>query len=313
MCFSSPFLSPAGISRSLQIATAHASVRKVGTPGVKPPGILLKDLPLHASRLARVSVTHRAILQLVWLSVILLGRSEAGDLTPREANRLRLLTPVAKGFAASRATECYAACIEACGGQGMMSENELGTILRDGTVERIWEGTPSILSLDVARVLIQTKGKALEEFCQDQIISLDRISKNLGDEAQLLIMTLKSAIQEVAEIFKGMESLYLLKDGRASRALLDLIAIFTSGVGLLEQVEWIKTSDLSFLPKKDQDSCDSEVELEAARRWILGAEGQLSDAMREVRELSKGSLSGTNLKDGVRSSDLEKRLVFSKL
>lgn len=90
--------SSAGISRSLQIATAYANARRVGTPGVSPPGTLLKDLPLHASRLARVNVTHRAILQLLFLSFILLGKSEAGQITSREATRLRLLTPVAKGL-----------------------------------------------------------------------------------------------------------------------------------------------------------------------------------------------------------------------
>jgi len=138
---------------------------------------------------------------------------------------------------------------------------------------------------------------------------LDKISSSLGEKAKETISTLKSSIQEIDSIFKGEKGLTLLKDGRSARALLDLIGITVSGVGLLEQAHWTQTCDSKLLPKEDQQTGDVEVELEAARRWVLGTEGMLYQTMIELRELSEKTLNGSQSS----SQDLEKRLVFAKL
>ncbi|KDN40016.1 acyl-CoA dehydrogenase/oxidase C-terminal, partial [Tilletiaria anomala UBC 951] len=151
----------AAISYALNIATDYAGRRRVNATHDAPRGTLLSEVPMHVERLARVNVTHRALLQLVFGTIALLSLSEARRATPEQDVLLRLLTPIAKAFSALRATECYVQCIEALGGQGYMQESGLGDVLKSATVERVWEGTPSVLSHDVKRVLVKSKGLAL--------------------------------------------------------------------------------------------------------------------------------------------------------
>lgn len=125
---------------------------------------MLNNLPLHNDQLLKVTVLYRAYLQIFFNNVLLMGAAEAGTATQRERTRLRLLTPALKAFVATRATEAYLTLIESFGGQGYMEEVGMGEMLRDLSVERIWEGTPAILALDVLRVVVQTGGQALTEF-----------------------------------------------------------------------------------------------------------------------------------------------------
>ena len=147
-----------GLSWGLRSATAYAAVR----PALG--GTMLNNLPLHNDQLLKVTVLYRAYLQIFFNNVLLMGAAEAGTATQRERTRLRLLTPALKAFVATRATEAYLTLIESFGGQGYMEEVGMGEMLRDLSVERIWEGTPAILALDVLRVVVQTGGQALTEF-----------------------------------------------------------------------------------------------------------------------------------------------------
>lgn len=286
----------AALGRGLQIATSYAQVRRVGTPGVAPPGSLLASLPLHTSRLARIAVLHRALLQLVFHVIHLLGASEARMATPADEARLRLLTPVCKAFAATRASEGYLSCIESLGGAGYMTENELGTLLRDGTVERIWEGTPSVLSLDVARVIAQTRGASLVAFCDDAQRDLDKVPDDLAQGVAEAKQALRDAISRMHTAAKQAQA--LMKDARIARALLDLLGIVTSGVLLLQQAAWAKDG-----PADERGN--AEVEAEVARRWILGEEGGLVTALRELNELSEGKGAG-----GKKGTQMESAIVF---
>lgn len=154
-----------GLGMGLQIATRYAENRQV--IGQKR----LSDLPLHTATLVNVTVLYRALLQLFFANVHLLGKVESGVASEKEALRLRFLTPALKAFSATRASDAYVVLMESLGGQGYMEENGLAEALRDLTVERIWEGTASILSLDLLRVLAQSGGAALFHFI-DVSISL---------------------------------------------------------------------------------------------------------------------------------------------
>lgn len=155
----STFSSLAAHRRALDTAIAYAQVRELAGSGEK-----LADNALHATTLAKVEVAHRAMLQLAFTVVVLLGRSESGEATARDEDLLRLLTPVAKAFAAGRAGRGIAECMEAMGGQGYMEENLVGMVMRDAAVERIWEGTQNVLALDVVRAVSRSKGGVLESF-----------------------------------------------------------------------------------------------------------------------------------------------------
>ena len=51
---------------------------------------------------------------------------------------------------------------ECFGGQGYMEETGIGRAMRDVLVNTIWEGTTNVLSLDLLRVMAETRGAALE-------------------------------------------------------------------------------------------------------------------------------------------------------
>lgn len=107
------------LRKCLAIATAYAHVRSVG-------GQLLKDKPLHVAQLASISVTYRALTHFAFGVVLLLGRVECGVAREEEHQRLRMLTPVIKAFAAELAVGAMEAAMAALGGQGYMEENMIG-------------------------------------------------------------------------------------------------------------------------------------------------------------------------------------------
>lgn len=116
--------SVASLRRALDIAAGFARVRHVGGKD----GSLLSSNEMHTSVLASTELVHRALLQVVFGTIGLLGKSEAEPLkfTEEEGHRLRLLTPVVKSFAADLSSKEIMNCMEALGGQGYMNENEIG-------------------------------------------------------------------------------------------------------------------------------------------------------------------------------------------
>lgn len=109
------------LQRCLAIASAYANERRV--EGGKT---LLRDVPLHVATLAKVSLLYRALTHLTFGAVVLLGKSECGTASDGEEQRLRLLTPVVKAFAADRAPTAMEECMGALGGQGYMEEVGIG-------------------------------------------------------------------------------------------------------------------------------------------------------------------------------------------
>lgn len=80
-----------------------------------------------------------------------LERADAGD---AEADRLlRILTPMLKGYAAERARVVATEAMEVRGGNGYIEDWPNGRILRDVYVHAIWEGSGSIMALDVLRAI----------------------------------------------------------------------------------------------------------------------------------------------------------------
>lgn len=149
--------------RALQIAKAFARVRKVGGE----QGSLLYLNPMHTNGLATLETAFRALLHFEFGVVALLGRNECVPVeqqTTQEKHLLRLFTPVVKAFSANLVSKMMPNCMEALGGQGYMTENELGRLMMDAVVENIWEGTAETLALDIVRVIKQSKGEAIVSF-----------------------------------------------------------------------------------------------------------------------------------------------------
>jgi len=141
-----------GMRRGLALARDYAR-RRVAF------GAALSEKPLHADTLAGLQAEFEAGFHLAFRAAELLGRDEAGELGPRDAELLRVVTPLAKLTTARQAVSVLSECVEAFGGAGYVEDTGLPALLRDGQVLSIWEGTTNVLSLDVLRAM--GKGDAL--------------------------------------------------------------------------------------------------------------------------------------------------------
>lgn len=121
---------------------------------------------MHLATLANMELQYRATAQFTFFCVAMLGRIEAlGESSPQVKNDvslLRLFTPILKVWSAKNAFAMSQEAMEAFGGQGYMEETGIGKAMRDVLVNTIWEGTSNVLSLDVLRVMAETKGQAMQ-------------------------------------------------------------------------------------------------------------------------------------------------------
>jgi acyl-CoA dehydrogenase len=143
----------ATMRRALMLATAYATQREAF-------GRKLAQHPLHAEVLRELAAETDAALYFTMRMAQLLGRIEVGTTKPGEAALFRIGIALAKLYTAKQAVAVASEAIECFGGQGYMEDTGLPRLLRDAQVLPIWEGTTSVLALDVLRVL--RKGDALD-------------------------------------------------------------------------------------------------------------------------------------------------------
>jgi alkylation response protein AidB-like acyl-CoA dehydrogenase len=148
----------ASMRRGLELARDYAKKRVQF-------GAALSDKALHIDTLAGEQAEYEAALLLAFRGTELLGREEAGLITPHESDLLRVLTPIMKLTTGKQAVGCASEVCEAFGGFGYMEDTGIPRIVRDAQVLSIWEGTTNVLSLDTLRALGRTGERlgALEE------------------------------------------------------------------------------------------------------------------------------------------------------
>jgi acyl-CoA dehydrogenase len=116
-------------------------------------GATLSEKPLHLDTLAGLQAEAEAAFHLAFYVAELTGRSETGEISEEETLLLRLLTPLMKLATAKQAVMVASEVLEAFGGAGYVEDTGLPSLLRDGQVLPIWEGTTNVLSLDALRAL----------------------------------------------------------------------------------------------------------------------------------------------------------------
>ena len=124
-------------------------------------GATLAEKALHMDTLLGLQAEAAAAFQLAFYVAELTGRSEAGESNERDAQLLRLLTPVMKLTTAKQAVSVASEVLESFGGAGYVEDTGLPVLLRDSQVLPIWEGTTNVLALDTLRAL-GTSDKPLE-------------------------------------------------------------------------------------------------------------------------------------------------------
>ncbi len=143
--------SVSGMRRAIALARDYARRRFAF-------GATLADKPLHVETLAGLQAELEGALQLAFLAVELLGRSEQGDATEKDLAMLRLITPIAQLTTGKQAVAVASEVLECFGGAGYVEDTGLPALLRDAQVLPIWEGTTNVLSLDTLRALSRDHG-----------------------------------------------------------------------------------------------------------------------------------------------------------
>ncbi|RPD62338.1 hypothetical protein L226DRAFT_532644 [Lentinus tigrinus ALCF2SS1-7] len=279
--------SVAYLRKCLAIATEHSKNR-----AIKGGRQLLKDTPLHVAELARLHVLYRALVHFVFGVVVLLGKTECGVATENESLRLRLLTPAIKAFAAEKCATAMEDCMACLGGEGYMEENGISKLIPDGLVEKIWEGTVNVLSLDLVRAT--EKSPALSAFitwARDILNSCpDSLAQSLGGP----IASLRIALDALTDAYKAPMHPLL------PRPALLLFAHIASSLNLLEHAIWaVNTGEP-----------DSATDVEVFRRWVLesGLDVTLENVRRAKNAPGERVQADTNIVYGTMNTKTAARL-----
>ncbi|KAG6820724.1 hypothetical protein H0H93_012777 [Arthromyces matolae] len=254
----SAIASVGGLRKCLAIATAYSNVRLIN--GGKR---LLRDAPLHVSQLAEINLLYRALMHLTFGVIRLMGKAECGVAEEGELKRLRMLTPTVKAFAAEKACAGMEEAMTTLGGAGYMEENGFGRSIRDSLVEKIWEGTTTVLALDLVRAAQDPA--TLKEFVtwvQRTLTSCpSKVATQLGEAFRIL----NDALSELAfALRKPVAPL-------VPRGALILTGFVASATFLLEHAVWAHVNL--------ESTCDIDVEV--VRRWVV--ENGLPAAIEEVK------------------------------
>ena len=159
-------------------------------------GRLLQDLPLHRRWIAEQTSRYEAASALGYHAAELLGAVEHGEAAPELA---RVVIPLAKLFCARVGTDGASQMIESFGGAGYVEDTGLPRMLRDVHVNCIWEGTTSVMALDVLRAL-HAPG-ALEAIIDDirRLVAPHRDERAL-DEAVVAVEDAAAILEKALEV-----------------------------------------------------------------------------------------------------------------
>jgi alkylation response protein AidB-like acyl-CoA dehydrogenase len=212
----------AGMRRALALARDYAG-RRVAF------GRLLAAQPLHVETLADMAVEVEAGFHLAFRVVELLGATECGTATARDAALLRVLTPVAKLFTGKQAVAVASEALEAFGGAGYIEDTGLPRLLRDAQVLSIWEGTTNVLSLDVLRALDTSDAlRALVADARDQLARLTApelaaSAARASDALEQLERSAADGVREGSEFREATARAFAYAAARAYAAALMLV------------------------------------------------------------------------------------------
>ncbi|RPD69725.1 acyl-CoA dehydrogenase NM domain-like protein [Lentinus tigrinus ALCF2SS1-7] len=231
------------IAQMLNITRVHSAVHSVGS------------LQRARVRGGGGSTMLHALAHLTFGAAVLLGKSECGAAGVGEEARLRMLTPAVKAYAAERATGGMERAMGALGGLGL---------IRDASVEKIWEGTINICGLDLVRAVTKDP-QAVAHYMSWARAVLASVPSQLRQDSQRASDMLSRALDKLPGYFA---------EGAANPLLpcvvLNYFAIVSCALYLLEHASWSHTS---CKPTRAVDA-------EAFRRWVEG--GDLAKAEGEV-------------------------------
>ncbi|KAH7922943.1 hypothetical protein BV22DRAFT_1036936 [Leucogyrophana mollusca] len=253
------------LRKCLEIAVSYSRVRAIRS-GTQ----LLKDNPLHVAQLASISLVYRALTHLAFGTIVLMGKAETGTSSAEEGHLLRILTAVAKGFTAEKACTALEEAMTTLGGMGYMEEVGIGRSIRDALVEKIWEGTISVLAMDLVRTAQDPVTFAAFASWGTRII--DSCPSDLKASLEKPLQLLQTGIRDIQAIYRGTDRMAPL----VPRPALLLLGYIASSAFLLEHAIWSWSTN----------NAERETDVEVFRRWVI--EGGMVAVMQDVH-IARGS------------------------
>lgn len=116
-------------------------------------GAKLAQKPLHVDTLAGMQAEMEGAFHLAFHVAALIGKDEAGESQPGQAELLRAFIPIAKLTTARQSVAVLSEVVESFGGAGYVEDTGIPQLLRDAQVFSIWEGTTNVLALDTLRAV----------------------------------------------------------------------------------------------------------------------------------------------------------------
>lgn len=184
-----------GVGLGLGLARDYAAKREAF-------GKRLEELPVHIGWIARIAAQYEAGLALGFRAAELLGQTEhsGGD-----QQLARTVIPLTKMACARQGVWAASEIIESFGGAGYVEDTGIPRLLRDVHVECIWEGTTSVMALDVLRAL--GKDGTAEAFLDDLSAKANSFDHPLTSGP---VRAVNDAASALADILKAPEE----KDAR---------------------------------------------------------------------------------------------------
>jgi len=143
----------AAYGSALAYAREQLQMRAAG--GSRRPDLPADPIIEHAD-VRRMLLTQKAYVEasrmlVYWLALMLDVAARDADAARREqaADRLALLTPVAKGFLSEKGAVVADIAIQVHGGHGYISDNGVEQIVRDLRVAQLYEGTTGVQARDL--------------------------------------------------------------------------------------------------------------------------------------------------------------------
>lgn len=161
--------------------------------------------------------------------------------------------------------------------------------IRDALVEKIWEGTTSVLALDLVRSAndptvfaaftnVSSSSCSIDKMLENLTVSkwgskiLDSCPPELGSKVGTPLEAVKAAFQTIADVYHHPTRISPL----LPRPGLMLVGYAASAAMLLEHAVW----------SHNMKTSDRDVDVEVFVRWAN--EGGLSSSLREVVEIAAG-------------------------
>lgn len=251
----------AGWRRAISITKSFAKARStVGEP--------LWLIPMHLRLLADLEVKHRGGMDLAFFTIAVMGLVENNVTQPSKLAHLpcpgkeatvvfRTLTATAKAVVSKMSILGIQECQEAMGGVGYMDEADepefnISRILRNTSVNSIWEGTTNVLASEMVRFLLKADNMGIFAAWLDRT---------------LLLIRTESLRKALVAAWAALRARFSTKNQAPTTILADARRyMFT--------LAWIMCGTLLALDaERDQDG----VSMEIARRWILSLEGGVGD------------------------------------